>query len=106
VDEEAIVRRYVHLKWSVERCARTAHTSPERIKEILSTRDIPIRGQRIAGPVDENAVIRCYLRVGSINVCAKISKIGNDRVRAILRDNGIPLNGPQGPPKPVRPNPV
>jgi hypothetical protein len=103
VDEGLLVRRYVYLKWTVKRCATTAHIDPARAKKILQEHGVELRQPGTVKKVDETQVIRSYESLGSVHIAATVHGISCDRVRGILDANGIELNEKRKPPGPVRP---
>jgi hypothetical protein len=92
VDEEAVARKYVHLKWPVGRCAREYHVSPDRIRAILTSRGVELRPA--AAPLDPDAVLAAFARHGSVRYVANALGADEHRVRALLDQQGVPRSGP------------
>lgn len=87
IDEAAVERKYVHLKWTVARLAREYRASRERIEAILAGRGVELRAAR---ELDKDAVLAAYARHRTIQYVADAMGAGAERIRAILDEEGVP----------------
>lgn len=88
VDEDRLVLRYSRDHWSLNRCQEVfGLNSPGAVKTILSNHGIPIRG---TAELDENAVLRCFDRLGGVQAAATALGTNFNRIAAILDKHEIP----------------
>ena len=105
VDQDAIVRRHVHMGWSVNRLAGHYHVSPATVTAILASRQVPPAAR---GQLDDDAVLAAYATHGSARFVAWMMGAGEPAIQQVLDRHGVPR--PSGGPGPApisrRPSPA
>lgn len=93
LDEDAVARRYVHLRWPITRLARHYRLTPATIGAILDRAGI---SRAAPARLDDDAVLAAYARHRSVRYAASVMGTGEAAVRAVLARNGVPVP-PHGP---------
>jgi phage antirepressor YoqD-like protein len=93
VDEDALVRRYAENNWSVPQCAKAFGISDHRVRAILRSHGVELRGQR--KELDPDAVLRAYAQFGNYTAVAQLLGTSTDRIRQILDEKGVQHDSPR-----------
>ena len=92
IDEDALVRRYTEHQWSVPQCTKAFQISSHRVRSILRSHDVELRGQK--RELDHDAVLRTYAQFRNYTAVAQLLGTSADRIKEILDEKGIPHDSP------------
>lgn len=87
IEVERLVARYQELK-NVSQCARELGIGRKRCRSMLERAGVLERAGQEA--VDEDAVLRAYDRLGSVDVVARLQGLDEGEVREILNRHRVP----------------
>jgi len=87
IDEDALVRRYVVNKWSVPQCGKAFQISNDRVRAIVRSHGVELRGRK--KELDPDEVLRAYAQFGNYSTVARLLGTDAARIKEILDDKGV-----------------
>jgi phage antirepressor YoqD-like protein len=87
VDEEVVARRYTGSGWSVPQCARAFGIGTRRVRSILRSHGVELRGNK--KDLDPGAVVRAYAQFRNYSTVARLLGVSEERITQILDENSI-----------------
>lgn len=92
IDEDALVRRYAVTKWSLQQCGKVFQISDHRVRVILRSHGVELRGRK--KELDPDEVLRAYAQFRNYSAVAGLLGTDATRIIQILDEKGVQHGSP------------